>query len=146
MSYAHYGCDPKRPAFRNVVWRAPDHFPVDQIDSLKIATDDNLGSIGLSAPGDPINVPHKPLYTAEDRKQLAQIPFHAALQPPVDPGDQTVPMHSADDQLNCGRFKGIFRQTGYEHQDSYQNRDAIASTLYSIVRIAQEMKWSAPCP
>lgn len=99
VSYAHYGCDPKRPAFRNVVWRVPDHFPADQIDSLKIATDDNLGSIGLSAPGDPINVPHKPLYTAEERKQLAQIPFRAALQPPVDPGDQTVPMHSADDQL-----------------------------------------------
>ncbi|WP_056440127.1 hypothetical protein [Massilia sp. Root335] len=38
-------------------------------------------------------------------------------------------------------FKGIFRQTGYEHQSSYKNSAAIASTLYSIVRIAQTATW-----
>jgi hypothetical protein len=38
-------------------------------------------------------------------------------------------------------FKGVFRQTGYEHQSSYKAPQAIASTLYSIVRIAQEATW-----
>lgn len=31
---------------------------------------------------------------------------------------QTVPLHSAEAQLRSGQFKGIFRQTGYEHQAS----------------------------
>jgi hypothetical protein len=35
----------------------------------------------------------------------------------------------------------VFRQNGYEHQSSYKDPRAIASTLYSIVRIAQQAKW-----
>jgi hypothetical protein len=52
-------------------------------------------------------------------------------------------MHSAEYLATHGgkHFKGIFRQTGYEHQDSYQDTNAIAATLYSIVRIAQQMEW-----
>lgn len=58
-----------------------------------------------------------------------------------EPGDQTVPARSADDQLLSGAFAGMFRQTGYEHQSSYKDPRAIASTLYSIVRIAQKASW-----
>jgi hypothetical protein len=36
----------------------------------------------------------------------------------------------------------VFRQTGYEHQNSYQDERALHSTLYSLVRIAQTMTWS----
>ena len=61
---------------------------------------------------------------------------------PCDPGDQTVPLHSADHQLHSGKFKGIFRQSGYEHQDSYQDERALHSTLYSLVKIASTMIWS----
>jgi hypothetical protein len=68
-------------------------------------------------------------------------PVYAEIRPPSAPGDQTVPAQSADHQLNSGVFKGIFRQTGYEHQSSYKDPRAIASTLYSIVRIAQEASW-----
>ncbi len=64
------------------------------------------------------------------------------MQPASDPGDQTVPLHSAEHQLRSGKFKGIFRQTGYEHQDSYKDDGALHSTLYSLVRIAQTMKWN----
>jgi len=53
-----------------------------------------------------------------------------------------VPARSADHQLRSGVFKGIFRQTGYEHQSSYKDPRAIASTLYSIVRIAQSAAWT----
>jgi hypothetical protein len=66
----------------------------------------------------------------------------AEMCPPADPGDQTVPVHSADHQRDSGKFKGIFRQTGYEHQGSYGDEAALASTLYSIVQIAKTMKWN----
>jgi hypothetical protein len=50
-------------------------------------------------------------------------------------------MKSADYQLNSGIFKGVFRQVGYENQGSYKDPRVIASTLYSIVRIAQEARY-----
>jgi hypothetical protein len=68
-------------------------------------------------------------------------PLHAVILPPSAPGDQTVPAKSADDQLHSGVFKSVFRQTGYEHQSSYKDSRAIASTLYSILRIAQKATW-----
>ncbi len=67
--------------------------------------------------------------------------MHATILAPSAPGDQTVPAKSADHQLNSGTFKGVFRQTGYEHQSSYKDPQAIASTLYSIVRIVQHASW-----
>jgi hypothetical protein len=68
--------------------------------------------------------------------------MHATILPPSAPGDQTVPARSADHQLHSGTFKSVFRQTGYEHQSSYKDPRAIASTLYSIVRIAQNASWT----
>jgi hypothetical protein len=56
-------------------------------------------------------------------------------------GDQTVPSRSAAVQLKSGKFKGIFEQRGYEHQFSYQHPSALSSTVYSITRIVQSMKW-----
>ncbi len=67
--------------------------------------------------------------------------IYATLKSATAPGDQTVPVRSADHQLRSGKFKGIFRQPGYEHQSSYEDKDVIASTLYCIVRIAQQAKW-----
>ncbi|MDK6077499.1 hypothetical protein QPM04_10730, partial [Massilia varians] len=66
----------------------------------------------------------------------------AQIISPEAAGDQTVPAKSADHQLKSGLFKGVFRQTGYEHQSSYKDPRAIASTLYSIVRIAQKAVWT----
>jgi hypothetical protein len=68
---------------------------------------------------------------------------YAEILPPSAPGDQTVPAKSADHQLSSGKFKGVFRQTGYEHQTSYTNPRAVASTLYSVVRIAQQQLGNA---
>jgi hypothetical protein len=53
-----------------------------------------------------------------------------------------VPLRSAEHQLHSGKFSGIFRQTGYEHQGSYADDNALRSTLYSLVRIISAMKWS----
>lgn len=39
------------------------------------------------------------------------------------------------------RIVAIFRRRVIEHQSSYKDPRAIASTLYSIVRIAQNASW-----
>lgn len=55
------------------------------------------------------------------------------LQPPDTAADGTVPVQRSADKVQA-RIK--FVQTGYDHQGSYENSGAIASTLYGIVRIA----------
>lgn len=67
--------------------------------------------------------------------------IYASLLPGDSPGDQTVPAKSADHQFRSGIFRAVFRQLGYEHQSSYKDVRAIASTLYSVVRIAQKARW-----
>ncbi len=193
LGYAHYGCDPARPAYQTVTWHlfdpatgtvhqklkaeaahrssptrsdpppvplnlplssdtASGHCPgngansqssrlsVSAIDALRIVFDDTQGILRLS--DDPkaqeLTAP-SPLPNANAHGSLVQ----AYVSRPSEPGDQTVPMHSAEYLATHGskHFKGIFRQTGYEHQDSYKDTNAIAATLYSIVRIAQQMEW-----
>lgn len=62
----------------------------------------------------------------------------------AEPGDETVPLHSADAQLRSGKFKGIFRQVGYEHQASYSDSIVLASTIYALFKIISTMKWLKP--
>lgn len=127
MSFAHYGADPTRLAWHNVVWDIDANAVVRDVEKLQIEEDDQQGHLRLNNP-------------SNDLECTAL--FSAVLQPPNDAGDQTVPLHSAEQQLRVGVFKGIFRQLGYEHQDSYHDARALHSTLYSLVRIAQTMKWS----
>lgn len=139
-SYAHYGVDPARPGWGNVVWEVSP-LSVENIgyDSWNIETDNKQGSIMLTAStSSPLN--------KQSRGKLPKVgnfSFGVRIMSPVEPGDQTVPIRSSDAQLRSGKFKAIFRQKGYEHQDSYKNPEAIASTLYSIVRIAQQAQWKS---
>lgn len=68
----------------------------------------------------------------------------AELLPPADPGDQTVPTHSASAQIRSTqpKFEGVFVLRGFEHQDSYKDKGVQNATLYGIVQIAKKMKWS----
>ena len=132
LSYAHYGADPGHAAWHNVVWELEAWARVSDFEKLRIHSDSLQGVVRVvdpSAPPHPGATPPGVL---------------ATLLPPCEPGDQTVPLHSADHQLLSGKFKGVFRQTGYEHQDSYKDEQALHSTLYSLVRIAQTMTWSKP--
>lgn len=129
LTYAHYGADRERKAFKNVVWQIEQRaqFGYD-IDQLYIAEDDKQGKIGLQdefVRG--LRVPNQP--------------FTARILPPAEPGDQTVPVHSAEHQLHSGKCQAVFRQTGYEHQGSYKNQNALACTLYSITKIALKVQW-----
>jgi pimeloyl-ACP methyl ester carboxylesterase len=130
LSFAHYGADPNRAAWHNVVWALDDKAKVFDMEDLNIAADDRQGVMKVTDP----RFPSRP---GEEGPR-----FTATMQAAVDPGDQTVPLHSAEHQLRSGKFKGVFRQTGYEHQNSYKDERALHSTLYSLVRIAQTMTWS----
>ncbi|MCR6479985.1 hypothetical protein NU688_27780 [Variovorax sp. ZS18.2.2] len=130
-SYAHYGTDVAHRCWGDVVWEvdAAKGADLDNWDSWVIETDSKQGELGLTppecyAPG----APHPPKVRA-----------HMAAG--TEPGDGTVPQRSARHQLQSGKFSGVFEQAGYDHQGSYQNQNAIASTLYSILRIAQKAKW-----
>jgi hypothetical protein len=131
QSYAHYGADPKHAAWHNVVWDIGNSGKRIDIEKLHIIKDSLQGSLDLFDPSWP----------AENG--TAPLGMKVSMQNANDPGDQTVPLHSAEHQLQSGKFKGIFRQTGYEHQDSYRDHGALHSTLYSLVRIAQSMKWNS---
>lgn len=139
QSYAHYGAGPQHAAWHRVVWNIAAHDARDvnsfatvaDIETLAIIGDNLQGKLAIQGPG------------AFTRSGAGTIPgVGVYLRPAADPGDQTVPLHSAEHQLRSGKFKGVFRQTGYEHQNSYQDERALHSTLYSLVRIAQTMTWS----
>ncbi|WP_298234340.1 hypothetical protein [uncultured Azohydromonas sp.] len=130
-SYAHYGADASHAAWHRVVWDVNTNISVgSRAETFQLLSDGGRGWLQVFDPALP-----KPL-------GLTALGPSVRLQPPADPGDQTVPVHSADDQLLSGKFKGLFRQTGYEHQDSYKNEAVLHSTLYSLVRIIQTMNWS----
>jgi pimeloyl-ACP methyl ester carboxylesterase len=129
-SYAHYGADPAGAAWHKVVWEIDKDAKVRDVNLLAIVADDAKGKLSVT----------DPTLIAGANKGAAT--FDVKLLDPAEPGDQTVPLHSADAQLRSGKFKGIFRQTGYEHQGSYSNSAVLAATLYSLFRIASTMKWS----
>lgn len=127
QSFAHYGADPNRAAWHHVVWDLDANANVMDIETLRIENDNEQGQLRVT----------------DAPTELARgVSFGVSMQGPRDPGDQTVPLHSAEHQLLSGQFKGIFRQSGYEHQNSYKDERALQSTLYSLVRIAQTMQWT----
>ena len=132
QSYAHYGADPKRAAWHKVIWEVDEKAQISDVDRLKIVSDNAKGAMTMvDSRTDPLG----------DNKAVS---FTVKLLDAVDPGDQTVPLHSADAQARSKQFKGIFRQTGYEHQSSYSDDAVIATTLYCLFQIASTMKWSKP--
>jgi hypothetical protein len=134
-SFAHYGVDRDRLSFGEVVWEISPYCPnTSGWKSWPILKDDLRGKIKLVEGG--INETQLPFGDNMDAP-----PVFASIVPASMPGDQTVPAKSADHQLESRIFKGIFRQNGYEHQSSCKDSKAVASMLYSIVRIAQKANW-----
>jgi hypothetical protein len=141
-SYAHYGADPEHLSFGNVVWDISRNCgDTTGWDTWPILGDTRQGRLDLVRWDEA--KPNKAC--ARGPGATTPMPIQATILPPTELGDQTVPVRSSDHQLRSGRFKGVFRQTGYEHQGSYKDPRAVASTLYSIVRIAQQAKWK-DCP
>ncbi|QBY51766.1 lipase family alpha/beta hydrolase [Cupriavidus oxalaticus] len=118
-TYASYGHDSDQKAYGSVTWRA------DTTD--------------LAPHGDPLT------WTLQSEDAEGRIvvrtksgqPLTLRLEPPEDAGDQTVPAKASAEAVRGT----LFRQTGYEHQDSYKNDQVLASTLYSIIKIANTAEW-----
>ncbi len=127
QSYAHYGADPQRPSWETVTWDYELPVIANDWKDMQITADDEQGHFTVNS-------------ASSFDKQLSGITVK--LGPANGAGDQTVPIRSSDHQLLSGKFKGVFRQTGYEHQASYSDLRAVQSTLFSIVRIASTMNWS----
>lgn len=136
-SYAHYGADTSQKSFGKVVWEIRNCTNPLDWQNWPIVSDTRQGRLEFEA-WDTSGLNNIGALPFDDS---APVPVHGEILPPSAPGDQTVPASSADDQLHSGVFKGVFRQTGYEHQSSYMNPRAVASTLYSIIRIAQQATW-----
>jgi len=139
VSYAHYGADTVRLAWKNVVWDFDTRINSSEVADLALNNDDAVGRLQLGVSrqsgtsATKVAVPPRPNPAASS--------ITATLLAAADPGDQTVPLSSAEDQLHSEKFSGIFRQAGYEHQASYSDERAQNCTVYSILRIAQMMKW-----
>lgn len=127
-SYAHYGSDIDRKAWYKVVWRAESSTASKPEDSLRLVEDNGKGELRL-------------VNTAAKEKGAGESGIDVEMQAAAEAGDQTVPLHSSDAQFRSGKFKGIFRQSGYEHQASYDDQAVIDATLYCLFKIISEMKW-----
>ncbi|MCY1233839.1 hypothetical protein D3C81_1461150 [compost metagenome] len=119
-TYASYGADPSQKAFGTVTYRvnATDLERFGNPLSWRLVSEDGEGRI---------------VVRAENRHTL-----QLRLEPPIDAGDQTVPSDAS-----ASRVRGtvVFRQSGYEHQNSYNNDKVLASLLYSLVKIANTAPW-----
>ncbi|NVD71021.1 hypothetical protein HUX88_10690 [Duganella sp. BJB1802] len=141
VSYAHYSAEVARPSWAKVSWDLDKKYRSVQWESLHILADKEKGEFELfEADADTINTdgstPRKPPAKA--------VSFTVTVGVNGGPGDQTVPLRSSEQQLLSGKFSGVFRQVGYEHQNSYKSWPAIYSTIYSLLRIAATMKWGHP--
>ncbi|MGV7211624.1 esterase/lipase family protein [Oxalobacteraceae bacterium A2-2] len=132
VSYAHYGADPGQRSWEKIVWEVNERFDIVASDRLVIIFEGQTEITMI----DPECRPRLP-----GRLGVNEMLLKAKLGKSRGAGDQTVPLRSAESQLTSGKFSGIFRQLGYDHQDSYSNSDALHSTFYSIVKIIAKMRW-----
>jgi hypothetical protein len=133
-TYVHFGEDPERLSFGNVVWKISSSCAdVSGWENWRLLINDRQGCLQVERYDASIKRVGATTFSSVD----------VVLSPPNEAGDQTVPVRSAEHQYKSGKCKAVFRQEGYEHQNSYRNSSAIASTLYSIVRIAQQAKWES---
>lgn len=119
ITYASYGHDDYQKAYGSVTWRADtaDLAPHGNPLSWTLEREDAEGRIVV--------------------RTASAEPLTLRLASPEDAGDQTVPAKASAEAVRGT----LFRQTGYEHQDSYKNDLVLASTLYSIIRIANTAEW-----
>jgi hypothetical protein len=119
VTYASYGHDTTQLSYGSVTWRAhtADLAPHGDPLSWTLESEDAEGKLVVRTQ---INT----LLTLE-------------LEPPIDAGDQTVPAKESAEAVRGT----LFRQSGYEHQDSYKNDHVLATTLYSIIKIANTATW-----
>lgn len=139
VSYAHYSAEVDQPSWEKVSWNLDKKYRGIQWGKLHILADKEKGDLELFEGGaDAVNADGSTPRAAPANA----VSFAVTIGANGGPGDQTVPLRSSEHQLLSGKFSGIFRQVGYEHQNSYKSWPAVYSTIYSLLRVAATMKWS----
>ncbi len=126
-TWVYYGADPKHKTWGKVRW-VPlshiSHISDDDIRDANLSNDDRQGMLVLEIP------------KAKQERGRYVSWWNHQIEPPLSPGDGTVPEESG--RAPEGKVKFIARMTGFDHQDSYKNRAVQALTMYSVAKIAQD--------
>lgn len=126
--YASFCSSSERPSYGEVIFKVADREVWDArnnnlppVESWKLLSDDARGTLKVQAGARVLTL---------------------TLQPPAAPGDETVPAERSARRIAGKLFvHGQTKGNSYEHQNSYADRDVLASLLYSIVQIAKTAKW-----
>lgn len=127
-SYGSFCSSLERPSYGEIVFKVADreiwnarNTNLPPVESWKLLNDDAKGTLKVQAGTRVLTL---------------------TLQPPTAPGDETVPAERSARQIAGKLFvHGEIKGKSYEHQNSYADRDVLASLLYSIIRIAKTAKW-----
>ncbi|RYG94654.1 MAG: hypothetical protein EON58_15785, partial [Alphaproteobacteria bacterium] len=126
--YGSFCSSSERPSYGEIIFKVADREVWDAqssklspVESWKLLSDDAKGTLIVQAGPRVLTL---------------------TLQPPMAPGDETVPA-TRSAKLIAGKLfvHGETRVKSYEHQKSYADRDVLASLLYSLVQIAKTAKW-----
>lgn len=126
--YGSFCSSSERPSYGEIVFKVADreawnasNIRLPPVESWKLLSDDAMGTLKVQAGTRVLTL---------------------TLQPPVAPGDETVPA-ARSAKLIAGKLfvHGETKGRSYEHQKSYADRDVLASLLYSVVQIAKTAKW-----
>lgn len=149
-TYAYYGVDPEHRSWGTVTWSVvvAQHYDPQWYDAMpgQPSTMKRQWTERRNAAvkGDPAGwrssdgdlaanegIPERYVYDAAGQ------PLRCRLEPPVDPGDGTVPglQSAAGVDPSC---RVAWRINGYEHQDSYQNSTARRAVLDAVIRAVAE--------
>jgi hypothetical protein len=152
-TYAHYGNDPNRASYGKVIWQVyypsnvehpitsrrlhqltPDTHVMESRDGLLW-----ISRQGFSEPGNVKKAGHPSTWKLryEDGYGKVVVETQAGdflilkMKLPQEAGDQTVPAKASASQVQGV----VMEQRGYEHQGSYQDKNALQFTVYSVVKI-----------
>lgn len=147
-SFATYGGDEGRRAFRNVTWtfsQTPGTARGDR-DSVTLTTakamklrlhdEDHEGRLTLFDVEPKAGIPASTMDRFGRTRPTGV--YRAQLDEPDQAGDSTVPEHSAQDVRK--RTLLSIRMKGYGHQDSYNDTRVQEATLYAILRLGADAK------
>ena len=150
-TWAHYGADEKKPAWGQVCWSQPGsggHLFDTDILEAQLQANNALGTVILARGDTRTSESPKAAYgpggvtqarngTGSDRSGISILSgWNQVIDPPISPGDGTVPEVSGRAPEGKARF--VARMSYFGHQDSYASPRVQSLTLYCVAKIAGE--------
>ncbi|WP_338770388.1 hypothetical protein [Massilia sp. METH4] len=128
QTYASYCNSKKRQCFGEVVFKIMDK---DLFDTSKT----NLAPVTTWVP---VSDDARGNLTVKAGNRILTL----SLQPPSSSGDETVPAERSARMVGGMRFvHGTGESDGYEHQDSYSQKEVLDAMLYAVASIALTADW-----